>query len=141
MKYRSILCEDNEFVHEILYFILDDRGHEILSFKDAGECPLHSFTECRCDNANPCADIIVSDVSMPMVNGLDFVEKLRKKGCKIKNIALVSGYWTESDISRAIENGCTVFHKPLKPQVLNEWLENCEKSIDSQRILTDIWSK
>ena len=138
MKYRTILCEDNEHVREILTYILEDRGYEVFSFEDAGDCPLNSLTECICNHINPCSDIIISDVSMPKVSGLEFVENLRKKGCKIKNIALVSGYWTEKDISRAKEIGCTVFHKPLHPEVLSEWLDNCEKNIDPQRVLAKI---
>ncbi len=140
MKYRTILCEDYGPVRKIFNFILDERGHEVFSFEDAGDCPLNSLTECKCNHVNPCSDIILSDVSMPKVNGLEFVENLRKKGCKIKNIALVSGYWTEKDITRAKEIGCTVFHKPLKTEVLDEWLDNCEKNIDPQRVLSKLSS-
>ncbi len=138
MKYRTILCEDNEPVREIFNFILEERGYEVFSFEDAGDCPLNSLTECTCNHVNPCSDIIISDVSMPKVNGLEFVENLRKKGCKIKNIALVSGYWIEKDIERAKEIGCTVFHKPLKTDVLSEWLDNCEENIDPQRVLSKL---
>ena len=77
---------------------------------------------------------------MPKVSGLEFIENLREKGCKIKNIALVSGYWTEKEITRAKEIGCTVFHKPLKTEVLDEWLDNCEKNIDPQRVLSKLCS-
>ena len=119
MKYRALLCEDNEYVREVIKFVLDERNYEVFQFEDAAECPLHSTTECICNAENVCADIIISDVSMPKVNGLEFVEKLRGIGCKIKYIALVSGYWTEQDISRANGIGSTVFHKPLHPDVLS----------------------
>ena len=137
MKYRTILCEDNQYVREIVNFVLEERGHEIFSFKDAGDCPLYSLTECKCNHINLCSDIIISDISMPNSNGLEFVEELKKKGCKIKNIAMISGYWTEKDISRAKEIGCTVFHKPVHPEILNEWLYNSEKSIDPKRVLSE----
>jgi CheY-like chemotaxis protein len=140
MKYRTILCEDNELVREMLDLTLKERGYEVFSFEDAGDCPLNSLTECICNHVNPCSDMIISDVSMPKVSGLEFIENLRKNGCKIKNIALVSGSWTEKDISRAEEIGCTVFHKPLKTEVLNEWLDNCEENIDPQRVLSEICS-
>ena len=44
MKYRTILCEDNKSVREILNFILQERGHEVFSFEDAGDCPLSSYS-------------------------------------------------------------------------------------------------
>jgi CheY-like chemotaxis protein len=133
MKYRTILCEDNLYVRNVFIFILEERGHEVFSYENPAECPLNSLTECKCNCMNLCSDIIISDVSMPIMNGLDFIETLREKGCKNDNIALISGFWTTKDISRAKKIGCTVFHKPIHPQELNEWLENCEKKIDPQR--------
>ena len=135
MRYRTILCEDNPSVREILNFILQERGHEVFSYKDAGDCPLNFNTGCNCDHIKLCSDLIISDVSMPNVNGLEFIENLRKNGCKIKNIALVSGYWTAKDIAKAKGLGCAVFHKPVAPEELFEWIDACEKNIDPQRVL------
>ena len=138
MKYRSILCEDNEAIREILNYALQKRGHEVFSYEDAGACPLNYCTESKCDQINPCADILISDLSMPKVDGLEFVENLQKNGCKIKNIALVSGYWTEKSIAKAKDLGCAVFHKPVAPEKLFEWIDACEKDIDPQRVLSKI---
>lgn len=135
MRYRTILCEDNASVREIINFILQERGHEVFSYKDAGDCPLSSCAACKCGHENACSDIIISDVSMPKVNGLEFVENLKKSGCKIENIALVSGYWTEKDIAKAKEMGCFVFHKPVAPEELFQWIDACEKNIEPQRVL------
>jgi CheY-like chemotaxis protein len=137
MKYRTILCEDNGSVRELLNYILEERGHEVFSFKDAGDCPLSSLTECKCNHINLCTDIIITDISMPKVTGLEFIEKLKKNGCRINNIALVSGYWTEEYIAKAEELGCAVFHKPVLPDELFEWIESCEKKIDPQRVLSE----
>lgn len=137
MKCRTILCEDNEGIRVALNFFLQEQGHEVFSYEDAGDCPLSSCTECKCDHVNPCADIIISDLLMPKTNGLEFIEKLKKNGCKIKNIALVSGYWSDEDISRAVEIGCTVFHKPSPPGELFEWIVTCEKNIDPERVLSN----
>lgn len=135
MKYRTILCEENDCVRKILGFILQDRGHEVFSYKDAKDCHLSSCSKCNGNNINPCTDIIISDLSMPGVNGLGFIEELKKIGCRIKNIALVSDNWTKKDISRAKGLGCLVFHKPVAPEELFEWIDNCEKEINPQRVL------
>jgi CheY-like chemotaxis protein len=134
-RYRTILCEDNRSVREIFSFILQERGHEVFSYEDAGDCPLSSCSECKCNHMEFCSDLIISDVSMPRVNGLKFIEDLKIKGCKIKSIALVSGYWTEKDISKAKELDCAVFYKPVAPEELFEWIDICEKDIDPQRVL------
>ena len=67
---------------------------------------------------------------------MEFVEKIKKSGCKVKNIALISGYWTKEAILKAKEIDCTVFHKPLQLAQLHEWLDNCEKNIGLDRILS-----
>ena len=136
MKYRTVLCEDNDYVREVINFILDERGHEIFAFSNAADCPIHFQHECICTDTNTCADIIISDVSMPKIDGLEFVKRLRAKGCQIKNIALASGYWTEADVDKAIGLGCTVFHKPVRPKELDEWLNKCEKNIHPDRMLS-----
>ena len=135
MKYRTILCEDNESVREIVNFILQERGHEVFSYKDAGDCPLSTYAGCKCNHKSACSDLIISDVSMPKVNGLEFVKNIKENGCGIKNIALVSGYWTEKDIAEAKSLGCAVFHKPVAPEELFKWIDSCEKNIDPQRVL------
>jgi CheY-like chemotaxis protein len=136
MKYRTVLCEDNPYVSEVINYILEERGHEVHLFEDAADCPLSSLTECKCNHMDSCSDIIISDISMPVVNGLDFIETLREKGCKNKNIAMVSAYWTKENLARAKKLGCTVFYKPIRPTELHEWLDNCEKNIDPQRVLS-----
>jgi len=136
MKYRTILCEDNESIREIFNFMLQERGHEVFAYKDAGDCPLSSYSGCKCNQMKFCSDLIISDVSMPNVNGLEFIKNLRKNGCKIKNIALVSGYWDPKDVLKAKELGCAVFHKPVAPEELFEWIDTCEKDIDPQRVLS-----
>ena len=135
MQFRTILCEDNESVREVITFLLEERGHEVFSYVDAGDCPLSSYDECKCNHRTACSDIIISDVAMPKVNGLQFVEHLKKHDCKINNIALVSGYWTPMDVLRAKGLGCSVFYKPVMPEDLFEWIESCEKNIDPLRKL------
>ena len=135
MKYRTILCEDNECIRKILGFILQERGHEVFSYKDAKDCPLSYCSKCKGNHINPCTDIIIYDVLIPKVYGLGFIEKLKKNGCGIKNIALVSDNWAEKDISKAKGIGCKVFHKPVAPEELFEWIDSCEKNIFPQRVL------
>jgi YesN/AraC family two-component response regulator len=137
MKYRTILCEDNDFVRELLNHILEERGHEIFSYRDASDCPLVSEAKYKCSEVYPCSDIIITDISMPNFNGLEFVANLKNKGCKVENLAIISGYLTKEDNLKALKYDCTVFKKPLTPDMIEKWLEKCEKSIDPERILSD----
>jgi len=135
MKYRTILCEDNECIRKILVFILQERGHEVFSYTNDKDWPLSSCINCKGNHINLCTDIIISEVSISKVNGLGVIERLKKNGCRIKNIALVSADWTVQDILKAKELGFAVFHKPVEPEKLIAWIDNCEKDLDPQRVL------
>ena len=63
------------------------------------------------------------------------VNLMKKNECSINNISLVSDNWTEKDISKAKGLSCNVFHKPVSPEELFEWIDSCEKNIYHQRVL------
>ena len=114
MRIRVFVFEDNEAIRSILWQLLDSPGYEVFTFPDPGLCPLHLAAGCRCPEDQACGDIIISDVNMPNITGLEFVENQMKKGCKVKNVALMSGAWSDSDFQYAQSLGCQLFHKPFR---------------------------
>ena len=75
---------------------------------------------------------------MPIVDGLTFLEKQKSKGCKVPNIGVISGYWSEGAKKRADKLECKTFQKPFTLGQLEEWLDECEKNIKPDRVLSDI---
>jgi CheY-like chemotaxis protein len=134
-KFRVILLEDNEAIRSALSKILDGRGYEVFAFSNPAICPLQIVPECRCNTNQTCTDIIVSDIDMPNMTGLDFIENQNIKNCKCQHILLMSGDWAEQDLLRAHELGCKTFEKPFNFQEFNEWLDEVERSIESTREL------
>jgi CheY-like chemotaxis protein len=134
-KLRIILLEDNEAVRSVLSQALDRRGYEVFSFSNPMICPLQLKPECRCDENQACTDIIVSDMDMPNMTGLGFIENQKKRNCKCQYIALMSGRWTESDLQRAHELGCKTLAKPFPFHEFFEWLDEVERKIESTREL------
>jgi DNA-binding NtrC family response regulator len=141
MKKRAFILDDQRLMSELLKQILEDRGYEVLSFSDPRDCPLFNKGICHCTDGQICGDIIISDINMPNNHGLDLIERQKKSGCKIKNIALMSGFWTGSDLRKAEKLGCKVFHKPFTIDEIEEWLDDCAKRIDPNRDLTDWFSE
>ena len=139
-KIRVILLEDNDAIREVICDLFDLRGYEVFAFKTPAICPLHLLPECRCKENERCADIILSDLEMPCINGLKFIENQRYKNCKAPHIAMMSGNWGEEELLRASELGCKNFHKPFQIDEINEWLDEVEKNIDLERKLTN-WFK
>jgi CheY-like chemotaxis protein len=64
---------------------------------------------------------------MPYVNGVEFIETLRKNGCKCPHMALVSGSFPEPDnLDRVARLGVKFFAKPIHRDRIIEWLNQIE---------------
>lgn len=137
MKPRVFIFEDNDLIRSALEKLIVDSGYEVYSFSHPGMCTQYLSANHNCLLDNSCSDFIISDVNMPVENGLDFIKNQLNMGCKIKFRALMSAYWTESDLRIAEKIGCKVFHKPFNFLELLDWLENCRKQIDQNRVLSD----
>jgi len=137
MRFRAIIFDDSSLIRFSLWSIFDGRGYEVFTFPDPGLCPLHTSEKCPCPPETKCADVIISDVKMSGINGLDFVEQLIQKGCKRPPIALMSANFSESDRARAAILGCALFTKPFESAEIVGWIEEVERSISSERALFD----
>jgi CheY-like chemotaxis protein len=133
MKIRVMVFEDNEYLRSMIKEFLARRGYEVVSFTDPGDCPLLRSDTCY----YACADILISDLSMPNMTGLQFIENQIQKGCRIQNVALMSAAWTNEEQEYAKRIGCQVFNKPFPFDELNLWLDECESRINPHRVLDD----
>ena len=139
-KIRVILLDDNDGIRSDLLKILAARGYEVFAFSNPAICPLQIMPECRCNANQACTDIIVSDIDMPNMTGLSFIENQKKKNCKCQHIVLMSGNWTDTDLSRAHELDCKTFNKPFSFNEFYKWLDEVVKAIEPSRELCD-WFK
>ena len=135
MKIRAFVFDDDEAVRLLLSIILQERGYEVHAFSEPGACPLFLDSPCPCPLGYTCADIIITDINMPNITGLEFIENQIKHGCKVKNFAVISGYWSDSKIKHAIELGCMIFNKSFEEDKIIDWLKQCENRIDQDRKL------
>ena len=135
MRLRAVIFEDDALIRFTLWKLFDDRGYEVFTFPEPGMCPLHVVRECPCPADTSCSDLIISDVNMSGTNGIDFLEGLIQKGCRQRHIALMSGNFSGTDLTRASRLGCTLFSKPLAMAALIAWIEETERSIPAERKL------
>jgi DNA-binding response OmpR family regulator len=141
LKSRVLIFEDNDLLRSTLKDILVSKGYEVYDFSNPGMCPHYLSSNQNCLWDDSCSDIIISDVNMPVENGLEFIKNRLNLGCKVKFRALMSADWAESDLQYAQKIGCKVFQKPFELIELLEWLENCQKQIDQNRVLFDWYAK
>ena len=136
-SYRVLVLDDDNVIRKILWEYFDNRGYEVFTFPHPKSCALCDIHTCNCPTREACSDIIISDLNMPFVKGLDFLEQQIKKGCRVKHLALMSGDLTEPDSDRAKALGIKLFEKPFKLTELGDWVEMVEKQIPENRLLTD----
>ena len=137
MKPRVLVFEDNEILRATLKTILDNLDYEVHLFSNPGMCPQHYSSNQNCLYDDSCSDIIISDIHMPVQNGIDFIENRLKRGCKLKYRALMSADWSDSDLRYAEKTGCKGFFKPFDLKELLAWLDNCRRQIEQNSTLSN----
>jgi len=137
MRRRAVIFDDSDLIRRMLWYFFDQRGYEVFTFPEPGLCPLHLVHECPCPGVTRCADLIISDVNMMGANGIDYLERLIRKGCKQRHFALISGAFTDQDLERAAGIGCMLFTKPLNMDTIQIWVESVEQCVSPERVLYD----
>jgi DNA-binding response OmpR family regulator len=137
MRLRVVIFDDEPAIRELLRTVCERRGYEVFTFRNPGLCPLHVMERCPCGPGAFCADLLLCDLHMPEVAGLDFVEGLRAKGCAGPQIALMSGAWSPAAHARAVRLGCRLFEKPFEIPELLAWLHLAEVQVAPRRALLD----
>jgi len=77
---RVLLADDHRIVADGLKSILADQ-YDLVGIVENGRELLRAAKECA-------PDVIVADISMPLLNGLDAVSQLRSEGCPAKIVFL-----------------------------------------------------
>jgi DNA-binding NtrC family response regulator len=141
MNYRVLIFDDEKGIRQMLWLLFDNRGYEVFTFPNPTLCPISKEEVCPCGDEKACSDIILSDVNMPVKNGLEFLEEQIKKGCKCNHIALMSGAFTDESVFKAKSLGVKIFKKPFKITEIINWLDQIAKDIDPERKLSDWFLK
>jgi CheY-like chemotaxis protein len=137
MKLRLFIVDDDQNVRDVMANILRRCGHDILTFPDACSCCRANAPACPCSEGEACADAVLTDLKMPDVDGLQFLDGLQQRGCRIRNKAIISAYWTSASMLHAFHRGYRVFEKPAGIWDVEGWLATCVKQSPSQRLLAD----
>ena len=132
-KLRILLFEDEEMVRALIVEFLEVKGYEVFAYSN----PSEFNTDCACnkDRNITCADFLITDIKMPNITGVEFLESQIGKNCRIGNVAFISAYWTLEDLDYAGKIGAAIFHKPFNIIDLNKWLDSCREDIPDKRVL------
>ena len=118
---RVLLIDDEANVREPLAMHLQDMGHDVRS-AGSGEEGLWKLEE------RP-ADLVISDIKMPGISGLDVLRKVRDRW-PATDVVLITGYGTMDDALEALRLGAYDFLlKPVRLARLELLVKHCEERI------------
>jgi len=140
MTPRTLIFEDDEATRHLLAALLRRRGHEVLDFANPAICPLYRTDGCSCSLKLACADMLITDMRMPRMTGLELLRRLQEKKCLVprENLLLVSSDLAPEDLQECKEKGITFLPKPFSLNDFQRWVSGCEKRIDPNRKLIDL---
>ena len=119
---KILLVEDNPLNQKIVSFILNNRGHSIFVAQTGKEAITHI--------KNTTFDLIIMDLILPDINGLEVTKKIRKLEQKenrktpVRIIALTANT-LENDREKCLQSGMNDYiEKPFNTEQFINLVEN-----------------
>ena len=134
---KVMLVDDEPFILQGLQILVDweKEGFEIVASMSNGKEALDYLREGN------QVDLIISDIKMPIMTGLDLLETIQNEKVTKARFAILTGYDDFSYAQKAIKNNCMDYIlKPVQKNDLLDLLRNVsnmeketmEKSINQQ---------
>ena len=110
---RILVAEDDPHILRLICMWLKRQGHEVQEASNG--------LIARDALAAQPVDVLVSDVNMPGLSGLELVEMALHEGRVRRGIIVLTNRWDHGDIrDRLAERGVQVLPKPFSPTRLSE---------------------
>ncbi|MFD0714443.1 response regulator [Paenibacillus sp. GCM10027626] len=127
--FNVFIVDDEPFIIEGLYDILDwaEFGLEIAGHAENGQAALAGIR-------NKPVDILITDISMPVMNGLSLIREARKTHPELK-VIILSGYndfeYVREGLTLGVEN---YLLKPINIDELQETLKGTVRKLNATRM-------
>ncbi|MFM7440487.1 MAG: response regulator transcription factor, partial [Snowella sp.] len=122
---RILVVEDEDVIRQMIILALEEEGYEVIVAKD-GRTALSVLEEAAKNSSNPPIDLVVLDLMLPQVNGLDICRLLRYQG-NIIPILILSAKASETDRVLGLEVGADDYL--TKPFSMRELIARCRALI------------
>ena len=127
MTYKVIIIDDEQWTREVIKSLgqWEDLGLEVVGEASDGESGLELIRQLS-------PDIILTDVRMPLLNGIDLVALLKQERGNVF-VIIISGYDDYEYVRSALKLGVTDYLlKPVKMSELNNQLQHCTELLENQ---------
>ena len=106
-----LVIEDDATSSELIRRILAAEGHSVF-FAENGAVGLKKLAEAR-------IDIVLTDLLMPVLEGLETIREIRRQQPEVKIIA-ISGVYSDYLEAASMLGANAVFRKPFEPSALRD---------------------
>ena len=108
MSQKILICDDEEGIRESLKLILED-FYPLIVVTDGTQC-----LECL-GNAKDIGMVLL-DIKMPQINGLDVLKKIKEKHPQVQ-VIIITGYKSVETAAEAVRLGASGYIvKPFKAE-------------------------
>ncbi len=131
-KKRAIIYDDEPMILELLGQSMEMFDYDVLTFDKPVVCPVYNDDVETCMNVKPCADVMITDLNMPKMNGIELIMKQAARNCKMdrRNKAVMSGNPSDDHRREIKALELVLIEKPFSFSTISNWLNKCEKRID-----------
>lgn len=118
MLNKVMIVDDSSLIHQMYRLVLHRYGCEIIDAMNGQEA-LDLLA------GQPGVELIILDINMPVMNGIQFLEKASALGLTARiPVIVVSTEGKEDDILRGLKLGARGYlKKPFNPSVLHDLIE------------------
>jgi two-component system phosphate regulon response regulator PhoB len=128
-KNRILLVEDEELIRDMIVVALEEEGYEVRTAQD-GRVAIDILQGADSTNPEFVPDLIVLDLMLPEINGLDICRLLRYQG-NIVPILVISAKGSETDRVLGLEVGADDYL--TKPFSIKEFIARTRALLRRQR--------
>ena len=122
---RILLADDYTSLRELIEEFLEVMGHHVISAEDGAKAlSLYQKEAGK-------FDLIITDIVMPEINGLELTKIIRKHNPLIP-VIIISGFAPPQTIDEARSLNAIVYEKPINFELLNSHIELLQLSFGEQ---------
>ena len=129
-KYKILIVEDEDLIREMLLVSLEEEGYEVITAAD-GRTAMSYLQTTEAKAGELPFDLIILDLMLPQVNGLDLCRLLRYQGNPVP-ILILSAKASETDRVLGLEVGADDYL--TKPFSMRELVARCRALLRRQRL-------
>mgnify|MGYP003959056111 CR=1 FL=1 len=125
MKIKAIVLDDDDSIRTLTSEILKDRGYDVCASSEPLFSPVYLNEECTCSDEH-CSTIVITDINMPNLNGLEMLEQIQKLDKNVPAV-IMSAYKELDYYQNAIE--LNVAGYIVKPTSVTDIVQKIDKKV------------